>query len=136
MTHKAELNWKIIGRRKPKGVNAFCPELIRHARLFGSPSEMYLVFFRQLPDDEENSSPLTHRPFQLTKNDSPDRIRQAIRIAERELYRPSKGDSSPEWVINSVANAIEGLTERLWKEDYDKKEPLHQNLWVNSRSGS
>jgi hypothetical protein len=80
-----------------------------------------LGFLRQLPDDVENREALIYRPFQLMKNDSPDRIRESIRLAERQLYRPSPHGGSPESLVNGLGNAIEGLTKRLWPKDYQKK---------------
>ena len=69
---------------------------------------------------ERDRRSLTPRPYLLSSLASAEQIAGLIRIVEQTFGDLGDKDLQPEYVVNCLANAIEGLAKELWPKEFDQ----------------
>jgi hypothetical protein len=69
---------------------------------------------------ERDRRSLTPRPYLLSSRASPEQIAGLIRMVEQTFGDLGDKGLQPEYVVNCLANAIEGLAKKLWPKDFDQ----------------
>jgi hypothetical protein len=67
---------------------------------------------------ERDQRSLTPRPYLLTSRASAEQIAGLIRIVEQQFSDLGDRDLKPEYIVNFLGNAIEGLTRKLWPKEF------------------
>jgi hypothetical protein len=88
---------------------------------------------------ERDLRSLTPRPYMLSSRASAEQIAGLIRMVDETFSDPGDKNLQPEYLVNCLANAIEGLTKRLWPKEFDqdsRKGELRNVLQAHCATGS
>ncbi len=88
---------------------------------------------------ERDRSSLTPRPYLLSSRASPEQIAGLIRMVEQTFGDLRDKNLQPEYLVNCLANAIEGLAKKLWPKEFDqgsRKGELRNVLQAHFATGS
>ncbi len=88
---------------------------------------------------ERDRRSLTPRPYLLSSRASPEQIAGLIRMVEQTFGDLGDKNLQPEYVVNCLANAIEGLAKKLWPTEFDqgsRKGELRNVLQAHFATGS
>ncbi len=69
---------------------------------------------------ERDRRSLAPRPYVISSRASAEQIAGLIRMVEQTFGDPGDMGLQPEYVVNCLANAIEGLAKKLWPKEFDQ----------------
>ena len=137
------LNWDPEYRNGPTLMDGLvamlCPAEARKAVWFALG--FLLGTLRDVDDAarERDRRSLAPRPYLLSSRASPEQIAGLIRMVEQTFGDIGDKNLQPEYVVNCLANAIEGLAKKLWPKEFDhgsRKGELRNVLQAHFATGS